>query len=164
MKKKKNKIESVWAELNKEDNEKTNTNNKPETPKLITVTETYDFAGEAIKVTKQVSADQLAKLKPKPKPISILAGIPIPKVKAAPRIDNILDILTEKKKKMSTLEKSKLDWEGFKTKEGLTDELDKNKKSGYLDKVAFLQRADWNQFEMERGVRQKQRDQRGSTK
>jgi len=65
---------------------------------------------------------------------------------------------------MSTLEKSKLDWEGFKTKEGLTDELDKNKKSGYLDKVAFLQRADWNQFEMERGVRQKQRDQRGSTK
>jgi len=99
MKKKKNKIESVWAELNKEDNEKTNTNNKPETPKLITVTETYDFAGEAIKVTKQVSADQLAKLKPKPKPISILAGIPIPKVKAAPRIDNILDILTEKKKK-----------------------------------------------------------------
>jgi len=134
----KKKLEAMWEDINKDGG-----TTKPAAPNLVTVTETYDFAGEEIKISKQVSADQLAKSKPKPKPkpLSILAGIaPIasPKIKTAPRIDNILDVLNDKKKKMSTLDKSRLDWEGFKVKEGITEELDQNKKSGYLEKSCFL--------------------------
>jgi len=60
---------------------------------------------------------------------------------------------------MSTMTKSQLDWGKFKETEGkeFEHELVQNTKSGYLDKVAFLQRADERQFEQERAVRMKRR-------
>jgi len=58
-------------------------------------------------------------------------------------LDDILANLGNKPKKMSTLEKSKLDWDNFKgKKEGIVDDIKYNTKSGYLDKVAFLNRSD----------------------
>ncbi|KAL9976458.1 hypothetical protein ACROYT_G013765 [Oculina patagonica] len=59
-----------------------------------------------------------------------------------------------KKTKMSTLEKSKLDWDVFKDQEGIQEELQHFNKDGYLEKQAFLQRTDEKQFEMERDIRQ----------
>ncbi|CDS04806.1 hypothetical protein LRAMOSA07336 [Lichtheimia ramosa] len=44
--------------------------------------------------------------------------------------------------KMNTLEKSRLDWNGYVEKEGLRDELKYKNKDGYMEKVAFLQRVD----------------------
>ena len=56
---------------------------------------------------------------------------------------------------MSTLQKSQLDWDQFKEKEGIQDELNEhlNSKNSYLDKQAFLARTDARQFENERDVR-----------
>lgn len=58
---------------------------------------------------------------------------------------------------MSTLEKSKLDWETFKDQEGIHQELQNYNKDGYLEKQAFLQRTDERQFERERDMRQGKR-------
>ena len=60
---------------------------------------------------------------------------------------------------MSTLDKSKLDWQSFRAKntDGLADSLDKAKKSGdgYLAQQAFLARADARQYELELQARRK---------
>lgn len=56
---------------------------------------------------------------------------------------------------MTILEKSKLDWSNFKTNEGIGEELQQHirGKNGYLEKKAFLERADYRQFEIERDMR-----------
>ncbi|KAF4528291.1 hypothetical protein B566_EDAN016642 [Ephemera danica] len=60
-----------------------------------------------------------------------------------------------KKNKLSTLEKSKLDWEGYKEQNGLTEEIQTHNKGkhGYLEKQDFLQRTDLRQFEREKQMR-----------
>lgn len=47
-----------------------------------------------------------------------------------------------KEPKMNTLDKSKLDWQGFVDREGIRDDLKYKNKDGYMEKVAFLQRVD----------------------
>ncbi|XP_021980203.2 craniofacial development protein 1-like [Helianthus annuus] len=56
---------------------------------------------------------------------------------------------------LSVLDKTKKDWGEFKEENRLDEELETYKKSGnqYLDKVSFLERADYRQFERERDVR-----------
>ncbi|GAB1602092.1 craniofacial development protein 1-like [Argonauta hians] len=60
-----------------------------------------------------------------------------------------------KKNKLSTLEKSKLDWNGYKQKEGIESELQQHNRSknSYLDRMAFLDRTDHRQFEIEKTLR-----------
>ena len=60
-----------------------------------------------------------------------------------------------KKAKLSTLEKSKLDWDRFKTDEGISEDLKSfnQGKQGFLERQAFLERADLKQFEIEKGFR-----------
>jgi len=116
----KKKINKLWNDLNNTET----VDNKPAPPKMVTITETFDYAGEEIKISKQISAD--AKSKPKPKAPTITS----PKLKAQ-NIDSILDTISGKKKKMSSVMKSKLDWDTFKDKEGITEELEQNKKSGF---------------------------------
>uniref|UniRef100_A0A1I8F970 Craniofacial development protein 1 n=1 Tax=Macrostomum lignano TaxID=282301 RepID=A0A1I8F970_9PLAT len=57
--------------------------------------------------------------------------------------------------KLSTLEKSRLDWESFKSSEGIGEDLAayNRGKSGYLDRQAFLERADYRRYEQERDAR-----------
>jgi hypothetical protein len=43
---------------------------------------------------------------------------------------------------MNTLEKSRLDWQGYVEREGIKDDLKYTNKDGYMEKVAFLQRVD----------------------
>lgn len=64
-----------------------------------------------------------------------------------------------KKAKISTLEKSKLDWDNFKKQENIEEELNTyNKgKDGYLERQDFLQRADVRQFEIEKQLRNSSR-------
>lgn len=60
---------------------------------------------------------------------------------------------------MSTLTKTKLDWDVFKKDEGIEDELRnhvKNKDS-FVERMAFLQRTDFKQFEIEKSIREKSR-------
>ncbi|KAI8063653.1 bucentaur or craniofacial development-domain-containing protein [Gilbertella persicaria] len=62
-----------------------------------------------------------------------------------------------KEPKMNTLEKSKLDWQGFVDKEGIRDELKYKNKDGYMEKVAFLQRVDDRRLDqLKQGQKKKQ--------
>lgn len=67
-----------------------------------------------------------------------------------------------KKNKLSTLEKSKLDWDRFKKEEGIEEDLQTfNKgKAGFLEKQDFLERADLRQFEIEKELRTSRRSNR----
>lgn len=119
-------------------------------------TETYDFAGEEVKVekigpaklntqdsrpVKRTSAGHVASVKSKPSGLSGALGA------------------IAKKQKMSTLEKSRLDWTNFKTERGISEEVETHNKGkeGFLDKQEFLSRSDYRQFEIEKGIRQKTR-------
>ena len=82
-----------------------------------------------------------------------------------------------KKKKLSSIAKSHLDWSAYKKENDLEDELKRDTKGGYLDEQvcqnetllffphndlykAFLERADWRQFEKEKAVRDVERSRR----
>ena len=56
-------------------------------------------------------------------------------------LDNLVSSLSGKKKQISVLDKSKLDWNKFKTSTGITDELEKHKKNGYLFSLNIRQGA-----------------------
>ena len=58
-------------------------------------------------------------------------------------------------KKLTTIEKSKLDWAGFVDREGITDELDEHSraKDGYLGRMDFLSRVQANRDEEARKAR-----------
>uniref|UniRef100_A0A0R3RGB2 Craniofacial development protein 1 n=1 Tax=Elaeophora elaphi TaxID=1147741 RepID=A0A0R3RGB2_9BILA len=60
-----------------------------------------------------------------------------------------------KKAKMSVLEKTAQDWGAFKTETGIQEELTSHNrgKQGYVDRVEFLSRTDYRQFEIERDAR-----------
>ncbi|XP_074864467.1 craniofacial development protein 1 isoform X6 [Carettochelys insculpta] len=101
---------------------------EPEKPKdtaRVTITKVFDFAGEEVRVKR-------------PSGMSSLLGK-----------------IGSKKQKMSTLEKSRLDWESFKEEEGIGEELaiHNRGKEGYIDRKAFLGRVDHRQFEIERDLR-----------
>ncbi|KAL4273119.1 hypothetical protein GQ457_13G023420 [Hibiscus cannabinus] len=107
----------------------------------IEITEVRDFAGQDIEIKKRVHADSKEAAD---------------KAKATPSaVDAILEQI-KKKPKLSVLDKTKKDWGEFKEEnKGMEDELDAYKKSSnqYLDKVSFLQRTDYREFERERDAR-----------
>ncbi|KAJ0837481.1 putative SWR1-complex protein 5/Craniofacial development protein [Helianthus annuus] len=107
----------------------------------IEVREVRDFAGESIEVKKLVDANMSEALEKD-------------KSGAPSAVDAILEQI-KKKPKLSVLDKTKKDWGEFKEENRLDEELETYKKSGnqYLDKVSFLERADYRQFERERDVR-----------
>lgn len=76
--------------------------------------------------------------------------------KAASGLDQVLASL-DAPKKVSTMEKTSLDWDKFKEVEGIDDELQQYTKDGYLEKQDFLQRVDLKQFELEKAARDKKR-------
>jgi len=142
----------------------------------IVITKVYDFAGEEVTVKKEVKRDSKeaishlkhqAATKTAPAKTSTQKQSPLsrifnssglgggkPGVKRSGGIGNVLGKIG-KKPKLSTLEKSKLDWDSFKEEKGIGSELlAYNKgKDGYLEKVSFLQRTDMRQYEHEKALR-----------
>lgn len=131
----------------------------------ITVTKVYDFAGEAVKVTKEIdvnSKEGMAELKKQQETVATpsketdnivttsSSGIKRPGVGLGGVLAKI-----NKKQKIGTLEKSKLDWEEFKQKEGINEELKIHNrgKQSYIERMNFLQRTDQRQFELEKSLR-----------
>ncbi|XP_075932115.1 craniofacial development protein 1 isoform X1 [Anarhichas minor] len=147
------------------------TETKASAPATVTITKVFDFAGEEVRVNKVVSADSKeaqSYLKSQnirqeesgdeeedPSP-----GQPaLPGTSSAKRpagVSSILGRMGSKKQKMSTLEKSKMDWDAFKSEEGITEELaiHNRGREGYVERKNFLQRVDHRQFEREKAVRQ----------
>ncbi|KAI4335036.1 hypothetical protein L6164_013722 [Bauhinia variegata] len=108
----------------------------------IAITEIRDFAGQEIEVKKLVDEDS--------KEATQKAKTPAPSA-----VDAVLEQI-KKKQKLSVLDKTKRDWGEFKEEnKGLEEELDACKKSSnqYLEKVSFLQRTDYREFEQERDAR-----------
>lgn len=60
-------------------------------------------------------------------------------------------------KTVSTIAKSSYDWDNFKEKEGLEDDLAKAGQDGYLTKKDFLERVDNNLFQHEKQEREAKR-------
>nr|AAM67183.1 bcnt-like protein [Arabidopsis thaliana] len=114
----------------------------------IEITEVKDFAGQEIEVKRLVEADSKEALERGNKGSSSSSAAPS-------AVDAVLEHI-KKKQKLSVLDKTKKDWGEYKEEhKGVEDELDKYKKSSdqYLDKVGFLERADYRQFEKERDAR-----------
>ncbi|XP_010414919.1 PREDICTED: craniofacial development protein 1 [Camelina sativa] len=114
----------------------------------IEITEVKDFAGQEIEVKRLVEADSKEALDRGNKGSSSSSAAPS-------AVDAVLEQI-KKKQKLSVLDKTKKDWGEYKEEnKGVEDELDKYKKSSdkYLDKVSFLERADYRQFEKERDAR-----------
>ncbi|KAF7699119.1 craniofacial development protein 1 [Silurus meridionalis] len=132
----------------------------------ITITKVFDFAGEEVRVTKEVDANSqeaksfLKKEEEEPQTTMSKASAassitPGPSVKRPAGMGSILNRFGSKKPKMSTLEKSKLDWDTFKAEEGIGEELaiHNRGKEGYVERKNFLERVDQRQFELEKNVR-----------
>ncbi|XP_026168163.1 craniofacial development protein 1 isoform X2 [Mastacembelus armatus] len=142
------------------------TETKASEPAKITITKVFDFAGEEVRVNKEVSADcreaksflksqnsqQEANVN---KERSSSPPLPGPSAKRPAGMSSVLGRLGGKKQKMSTLEKSKMDWDAFKSEEGITEELaiHNRGREGYVERKNFLERVDHRQFELEKAVR-----------
>lgn len=145
------------------------TETKPSGPAKVTITKVFDFAGEEVRVNKEVSADSReAKSYLKSQSIkedeksdketmSSPCSPPLPgsSTKRPAGMSNVLSRIGGKKQKMSTLEKSKMDWDAFKSEEGITEELaiHNRGREGYVERKNFLERVDHRQFELEKAVR-----------
>ncbi|XP_004704597.1 craniofacial development protein 1 [Echinops telfairi] len=138
---------------------------KPKETEKVTITKVFDFAGEEVRVTKEVEATskeaksffkQNENEKPQVNSPSALPSLPAGSgLKRPSGMSSLLGKIGAKKQKMSTLEKSKLDWESFKEEEGIGEELaiHNRGKEGYIERKAFLDRVDHRQFEIERDLR-----------
>ncbi|XP_052816513.1 craniofacial development protein 1-like [Mya arenaria] len=147
------------------------------TKSTITVTKVYDFAGEAVKVTKELdvnSKEGQAELKKQQSAtLDTSTGVSSTSKPGVASLASTSSLLSggvkrpgagglggvlakiNKKPKMGTLEKSKLDWEDFKQKEGIEEELaiHNRGKQSYIERMKFLQRSDQRQFEIEKSLR-----------
>ncbi|XP_078608047.1 craniofacial development protein 1-like [Branchiostoma floridae x Branchiostoma japonicum] len=151
----------------------------------VTVTKVYDFAGEEVKVSEEVDADsvdaQSAPISSTAVPAtdnSSTSNAPVPQQSSStavprpggstvtgvkrPAAGGLGSVLSKigKKPKMSTLVKSKIDWDSYKREEQIEEDLaiHNRGKEGYLERQAFLQRTDLRQFEVERNMRMANRN------
>ena len=137
------------------------TKSKPNEEDMITITRTYDFAGQITteeKLVPRSSAEarlyqqQQATPKPSPSASSTKQALKRPKKRTsafdpgfnATHLTSSVTSGKTKAPKLNTVEKSKLDWAGYVDKEGIKDELEgaEKAKSGYLGKKDFLNRVD----------------------
>ncbi|XP_023123185.1 craniofacial development protein 1 [Amphiprion ocellaris] len=145
------------------------TETKASGPAKVTITKVFDFAGEEVRVNTEVSADS-REAKSYLKAQNAKTGedgdnektssasqptLPGPSAKRPAGMSSVLDRIGGKKQKMSTLEKSKMDWDAFKSEEGITEELaiHNRGREGYVERKNFLERVDHRQFELEKAVR-----------
>uniref|UniRef100_A0A131Z0Y7 Craniofacial development protein 1 n=1 Tax=Rhipicephalus appendiculatus TaxID=34631 RepID=A0A131Z0Y7_RHIAP len=128
--------------------------------KKVRITQLLEFAGEVVKVDNEVPADsnEARFLLEKQEEAGDAKPNALSRKKSG-GVASVLSRLVTKKQKMNTLEKSKLDWDSYKRSEGIAEDLlNHNKgKDGYLERQAFLQRTDERQFEVEKGLRAKNR-------
>ncbi|XP_018330978.1 craniofacial development protein 1 [Agrilus planipennis] len=166
----KKRVDALWADFMKDtgfkprsellkNESKTNTSSeqqqkKPELKKedKIKITQVFDFAGEEIKVEKEipVSSDEAKGLVNENSSTSTNSGKKVRKG----GLNSVLGQIG-KKSKINTLDKTKLDWDQYKKEENIEEELKAYSKSkdGYLERQDFLQRADLRRFEIEKSVR-----------
>jgi len=143
--------------------------NVTETPtsNTVKITQVFEFAGEEIRVEKEVDANskeaKVAELKSQgvssdSKSPSAGAG----GIKRPAGLSSIMGLIDSKKQKLTVLDKTAMDWKSYKSNLGIEEELESHKKSkdGFLEKQDFLDRADHRQFEIEKSMRLGKRSNR----
>ncbi|KAH7618928.1 putative Craniofacial development protein 1 [Nannochloris sp. 'desiccata'] len=114
---------------------------------MLTVTETRRFAGKNVTVQRDVDANS------KEAATAGINGAGSSKQKAG--LDAVLESLAQAKK-VTVLDKSRIDWKDYKkTDDTVDEELEAHKRSGttYLEKKEFLSKADLAEYERERDQR-----------
>ncbi|KAH0955208.1 hypothetical protein HN011_011037 [Eciton burchellii] len=180
----KKKADSLWADFMKDTavvskpkpkpqnpiNERSVSIQKPKVQEKVKVTKVFEFAGEEVKIEKEVAIDSAEarlslstaenSVKPSPESASSVGrgrGRGRGRGGTKRGLGGISSVLGQigKKAKISTLEKSKLDWDNFKKQENIEEELNTHNrgKDGYLERQDFLQRTDLRQFEIEKQLR-----------
>lgn len=181
----KKRADSLWADFMKDtavakskpqnsinkSNERSLPIQKPKVQEKVKIMKVFEFAGEEVKVEKEVSVDSAEARLSLSTAENSSAKPPestSPAVRERGRggirrvgLGGISSVLGQigKKAKISTLEKSKLDWDNFKKQENIEEELNTHNrgKDGYLERQDFLQRADLRQFEIEKQLRNSSR-------
>lgn len=150
-------------------NERSPATQKPKVQEKVKITKIFEFAGEEVKIEKEVAVDSaearlsLSAAENSTKPAADSVASPAARGRGsrggARRVGltGISSVLGQigKKSKISTLEKSKLDWDNFKKQENIEEEISTHNrgKDGYLERQDFLQRSDLRQFEIEKQLR-----------
>lgn len=143
---------------------------KPKVQEKVKITKVFEFAGEEVKIEKEVAIDSaearlsLSAAENSAKPSESTSPTSKARGRGGVRrvgLGGISSVLGQigKKAKISTLEKSKLDWDNFKKQENIEEEISTHNKGkdGYLERQDFLQRADLRQFEIEKQLRNSSR-------
>jgi Bucentaur or craniofacial development len=130
---------------------------------LVQVNEEFDFAGEKVVVKRMVeqtavneSNDAERRGTKRAAPQNATASKPLARVRNKSRLNDIVGALN-RKKKMSTMAKSKFDWSTFKEQAGIEDELKHSAHTGYLDTQSFLQRTEQRQHEQYLSAKRRRR-------
>ncbi|XP_046736257.1 craniofacial development protein 1 isoform X2 [Diprion similis] len=137
----------------------------------VKITKVFEFAGEEVRVEKEVPADCAEARLTLPSSKDSTTDSVQPRSGSAKGrgirkggLGGISSVLGQlgKKAKISTLEKSKLDWDSYKREENIEEEISTHNKGkdGYLERQDFLQRADLRQFEIEKQLRSTRRSTR----
>ena len=90
------------------------------------------FAGATYTVDQRVTATDLKKFATQDK--KKLGG-------QASELDSLVNMIDNKDKNINALTKTKIDWDKHTKEQKLEDELEKNRKDGYLAKQQFLNQA-----------------------
>lgn len=114
------------------------------------VEETKKFAGQNVVIQRSVMSSET-----KSKPVATHSNAP------ASSLDKALAAI-KGPESVSTVAKSGADWDNFKEKEGLEDELQVAQKEGFLTRKEFLERVDYRKFEQERDQRLREQAIRGA--
>uniref|UniRef100_A0A1B6KAI7 Craniofacial development protein 1 n=1 Tax=Graphocephala atropunctata TaxID=36148 RepID=A0A1B6KAI7_9HEMI len=138
----------------KEDRTATNKTTLTEKENKAVIKEIFEFAGEKIEVEKEIPLQPSGRGRGK-------AMAPRGRGRGGGGLASLIGQLG-RKNKLSTLEKSKLDWDRFKKDEGIEEDLQTHNKGkeGFLEKQDFLQRTDVRQFEIEKQLRTTSRSNR----
>lgn len=144
--------EALWAQMRASPTTAATTDNE-----MITITETFEFAKDVTTRERQVpknsaegqeylrkQAIELEKKSATPTEVQKPKRGGPPKRKRASALDAMAT--GGKPKKLNTLEKSKMDWQGFVDNEGITDDLRRHNQGGYLHKQDFLARVDEKRY------------------
>jgi hypothetical protein len=132
---KKSRIDAIWADMN----DTASTKKSNETSAVVT-----EEAAPATTSSSTTSATTTPTETAEKKPMAAAKKKMSPLKQKRPKssLSSLVSQYNIKEPKMNTLEKSKLDWQGYVDREGIRDDLKYKNKDGYMEKVAFLQRVD----------------------
>ncbi|KAF1331560.1 Uncharacterized protein FI667_g4142, partial [Globisporangium splendens] len=148
------KVSSMWADINASTSVSQKAADKTAKIPVLSIDVKKSRQGLIDAAAKSEQVDQVVKFAGVEYSVSKTVN---PAAKASAKgIDQVLASL-DAPKKVSTMEKTSMDWDKFKEVEGIEEELHQYTKDGYIEKQEFLQRVDLKQFEIEKAERDKKR-------